>query len=74
VSALTTFDREILREIAEPGSVGGLSWGAAMGVSLEWLQGQGYVTRGPFAQVTDKGREALAEIENSEAVTLGEKT
>ena len=74
MSALTTFDREILREIAEPGSVGGLSWGAAMGVSLEWLQGQGYVTRGPFAQVTDKGREALAEIENSEAVTLGEKT
>jgi hypothetical protein len=67
MSALTTFDREILREIADPGSVGGLSWGAAMGVSLEWLQGQGYVTRGPFAQVTDKGREALAEIE-------GEKT
>jgi hypothetical protein len=63
MSALTTFDREILREIAEPGSVGGLSWGAAMGVSLEWLQGQGYVTRGPFPQVTDKGREALAEIE-----------
>jgi hypothetical protein len=60
---MTTFDREILREIADPGSVKGLSWGAAMGASLEWLQGQGYLTRGPSPQITAKGREALEEGE-----------
>ena len=56
---MTPYEREVLKEIAEPGSVEGLSWGAAMSVVLEWLQGQGYVTRGSHPQITDKGREAL---------------
>ena len=56
---MTPYKRKVLREIAEPGSVEGLSWGAAMSVVLEWLQGQGYVTRGSHPQITDKGREAL---------------
>jgi hypothetical protein len=61
MSDLTPYKRNVLREIAEPRSVEGLSWGAAMSVVLEWLQGQGYVTRGSRPQITDKGREALKE-------------
>jgi hypothetical protein len=56
---MTPYKRNVLREIAEPGSVEGLRWGAAMSVVLEWLQGQGYVTRGARPQITGKGREAL---------------
>ena len=56
---MTPYERDVLEEIAKPGSVKGLSWGAAMSVVLEWLQGQGYVTRGGHPKITDKGREAL---------------
>jgi hypothetical protein len=56
---MAPYEREVLKEIAEPGSVEGLSWGAAMGEALEWLQGQGYATRGSRPQITGKGREAL---------------
>lgn len=53
------YEREVLKEISEPGSGKDLRWGAAMGEALEWLQGQGYATRGARPQITDKGREAL---------------
>ena len=56
---MTPYERDVLKEIAEPGSVEGLSWGAAMSVALECLQARGYVTRGAYVQITDKGREAL---------------
>ena len=56
---MTPYERDVLREIAAPGSVEGLSWGAAMSVALECLQARGYVTRGSHPQITDKGREAL---------------
>jgi hypothetical protein len=56
---MTPYERNVLREIAEPGSGKDLRWGAAMGETLEWLQGQGYVTRGSRPQITGKGREAL---------------
>ena len=56
---MTPYERDVLEEIADPGSVKGLSWGAAMSVALECLQARGYVTRGSRPQITDKGREAL---------------
>ena len=59
MSDMLPFDREVLKEIAEPGSGKDLRWGASMSEALEWLQGQGYATRGSRPQITDKGREAL---------------
>jgi hypothetical protein len=56
---MTPYERDVLEEIAEPGSVEGLRAGLGIMVALEWLQGQGYVTRGPYPKITDKGREAL---------------
>jgi hypothetical protein len=64
MSDLTPYDREVLKEIAQPGSGKDLSWGAAMSVTLEWLQGQGYATRGISTKITDKGRAELTR-ENS---------
>ena len=57
--AMTPYERDVLEEIAEPGSVKGLRAGAAIMVALECLQARGYVTRGPQPQITDKGQEAL---------------
>ncbi len=59
MSDMLPFYREVLKEIDEPGSGNDLRWGAAMGEALEWLQGQGYATRGSRPQITGKGREAL---------------
>lgn len=56
---MTDYDRKVLGEIAEPGSQEGLSWGAAMSVALEFLQGRGYVTKGTQPQITEAGRDAL---------------
>ena len=64
MSDLTPYDPEVLKEIAQPGSGKDLSWGAAMSVTLGWLQGQGYATRGLRPKITDKGRAELAK-ENS---------
>lgn len=58
---MEAFDRQVLKEIAQPGSVEGLQWGAAMSASLGYLQGNGYVTRGERPQITDKGRAAIQE-------------
>jgi hypothetical protein len=63
MSDLTPYDREVLKEIAQPGSGKDLSWGAAMSVTLGWLQGQGYATRGFRPEITDKGRAELAKGE-----------
>jgi hypothetical protein len=56
---VTDYDRKVLGEIAEPGSQEGLTWGAAMSVSLEYLQGRGYMTKGMQPEITEAGREAL---------------
>ena len=56
---MTPYERDVLEEIAEPGSVKGLRSGAAIMVALECLQARGYVTRGAHPRITDKGREAL---------------
>lgn len=48
--SLCEYEIEILRARA---------WGAAVGAALEVLRGSGYVTRS--GQITDKGRQALAE-------------
>ena len=56
---MTPYERDVLEEIAEPGSVKGLRSGAAIMVALECLQARGYVTRGSHPQITDKGREVL---------------
>ncbi len=58
---MTDYQRKVLADIAEPGSQPGLSWGAAMGAALEYLRGNGYITRGSDPRITDKGRDALAE-------------
>lgn len=51
----TEYELEVLREIHEPGSGKNLRWGAGMSVALEYLQGSGYVTRGPEPKITKKG-------------------
>ena len=56
---MTPYERDVLEEIAEPGSVRGLRSGAAIMVALECLQAQGYVTRGFHPQITDRGKQAL---------------
>lgn len=56
---MTPYERDVLEEIAEPGSVKGLRSGAAIMVALECLQARGYVTRGPHPRITDKGKQAL---------------
>lgn len=55
---MTDFERDILRSLNGE-DVPGLSWGAAMGVAVGWLQGAGYATRGPDVKITDAGRVAL---------------
>jgi len=56
---MTKYERDILQEIANPGSVPGLMWGAAMSAALGFLQGAGYVTRGSDPRLTNKGERAL---------------
>ncbi|TPL42666.1 MULTISPECIES: hypothetical protein [unclassified Mesorhizobium] len=47
-------DLKVLRSIAgDPDAIDG--WGAAVGASLGYLQGSGYVTRGMAPILTDKG-------------------
>jgi hypothetical protein len=60
---MTPFDRDILRHLNGE-EMPGLSWGAAMGAAVEWLQGMGYATRGGNVQITDAGREALTKSES----------
>lgn len=60
MSDLTQYEREVLKEIADPGTIEGLHWGAAMGMALEYLRGEGYVAMWKgTAKITSKGREAL---------------
>ena len=56
---MTPYERDVLEEIAEPGSVKGLRSGAAIMLALECLQARGYVTRGGHPRITDKGKQAL---------------
>ena len=55
---ITSFEAEVLAMM--DGSGPALSWGAAMGATLEFLSGVGLCTRGPNYQITDKGKAALA--------------
>ncbi|MBN9548781.1 MAG: hypothetical protein J0H31_07845 [Alphaproteobacteria bacterium] len=53
-------DLKVLRAVAgDPDAIDG--WGAAVGASLGYLQGSGYVTRGMRPEVTAKGRAYLRE-------------
>lgn len=52
---LTEFEFKMLREMALPGSHPDLRWGAATGAALEFLQEDGYITRGPTHRLTAKG-------------------
>jgi hypothetical protein len=59
---MTPYERKVLEIIAGPAAHDVLSeWGAAMSVALEWLQGKGYVSRGPRPCITAAGRAALEE-------------
>lgn len=60
---MTQYERDILREIEKPGSVPNIMWGAAMSAALGFLQGSGYLTRGPEPRLTDKGKAALEGME-----------
>jgi hypothetical protein len=59
---LTKTDVRVLRTLADLD--GGIArWGAAVGASIEFLRGAGYITRGDLVQITDAGRAALQEQE-----------
>jgi hypothetical protein len=57
---MTPYERDVLREVADPGTIEGLHWGMAAILALEYLRGKGYVAiwKGT-AKITSKGREAL---------------
>lgn len=55
---MTPYERDVLNEIAEPGSVMAQSL-RLKNAALVCLQARGYVTRGSHPKITDKGREAL---------------
>lgn len=54
---LTDYDFEVLRAMAGERTMP--LWGAALSITLEFLAGTGFVTRGPNYQITDKGRKYL---------------
>ena len=56
---MTDFERKILRHLNGE-DVPGLTWGAAMGVAIEWLEDNGYIRNnsGDY-EITDTGRAAL---------------
>lgn len=54
VEKLCDYEISLLRELVT-GVPQDLSWGAAMSVSIEYLSGSGYLTRGPNYKVTQKG-------------------
>ena len=63
----TEFEIDILRSLRGD-KVDGLAWGAGMSAAIEWLHGRGYVRRqlvhGTLNyELTDKGREAITEVE-----------
>lgn len=54
---MTEMEREILEEVA--GKREARPWGAAVGACLEFLWGNGYISREFGGQVTEKGWAAL---------------
>lgn len=54
---MTPFEREVLEEIA--GLRPARPWGAAVGAAIDFLQDDGYVTRGYGPKLTEKGKAAL---------------
>ena len=56
IGAPTRHEIEVLRMLA--GEREG-EWGAWVGACLEYLQANGFCTRGPTYRITDKGRAAL---------------
>lgn len=56
---MTSHELKVLRSLN--GDIEPLEWGAWVGACLEFLSGDGYCTRGPNYNITDKGRAYLAE-------------
>lgn len=61
MSDLIKLEKQVLVEIAEPGSQRGFIWDGVAGFALECLRVDGLVSRGPGLRITDKGRAALSE-------------
>ncbi len=69
----TGFEIDVLRDLNGE-HVEGMVWGAAMGAAVEWLYGQGYITRtgkmsGIRYDISDKGKAFLAarDLQKSES-------
>lgn len=59
-TALCEFEREVLAMLAGTGPA--LPWGAAVGATLGFLKGSGYVSlSGGTYAITERGRAALAD-------------
>lgn len=56
MSKMTCHELTALKEIARPGSQGGIHWGAAMLSAFEFLRTSGYITNGAPPELTDKGK------------------
>lgn len=61
---MTDFERQILRHLAGASSPA-LAWGAAVGAAIEWLHGNGYVTRRMAGgairyEISEKGKAIIA--------------
>jgi hypothetical protein len=62
---LTETDVRVLRTLDDLD--GGITrWGAAVGASIEFLRGAGYITGGDLVQITDAGRAALQAQEKND--------
>lgn len=60
----TAFEVEVMRGLQPGGKA--LPWGAAVGASLEFLQGAGYVTRGLKPRLTEKAEAYLKEHQDDD--------
>ncbi len=63
---MSEFDIDLLRALRGD-KIPGLTWGAVMSVSIEWLKGQGYVKHELDGDtlnyvLTDKGLKAISEM------------
>lgn len=70
MSNLEDIDEKVLEEVDSPGSVPDLVWGAAVSISVEFLQARGFLTRSPSPALTSTGRMKLAEMRAARVCAL----
>lgn len=57
--SMTEFEYQVLKYFNGDKDHGITNWDAGLGVAMEFLQGEGFLTRSVSVWLTDKGRKAL---------------